>query len=114
MTATNTRYQLPKAPRNALILTGVALVLVSLVSWFTGLYVDLPDGGELTLTLAFLAGVGGPLIVFVAAAMRWRHRELFPLFMKLALGVAGFCLVWNVGFWILFLFAYRNCPDGIC
>ena len=114
MTATNTRYQLPKAHRNALILTGVALVLVSLVSWFTSLYVDLPDGGELTLTLAFLAGAGGPLIVFVAAAMRWRHRELFPLFMKLALGVAGFCLVWNVGFWILFLFAYRNCPDGIC
>jgi len=66
------------------------------------------------MTLAVVAGVAGPLVVIVAAVVEWRHRNPIPLVTKLVIAAAVVCLIWNVGFWILFLFAYRQCPDGVC
>ena len=95
-------------------MTGTVLILITLASWLVGLFGELPDGGEFAMSLAFFAGVLGPLLVFVSAVIDWRRCNPFSLSTKLIIGAAVASLFWNVGFWILFLFAYSDCPGGLC
>ena len=105
---------MPKASQSAWIVTGTVLILISLASWLAGLFGELPDGGEFAMTAAIFTGVVGPLLVFVSAVTDWRRRMLFSLATKLIIGAAVASIFWNVGFWVLFLFAYRDCPGGVC
>jgi len=93
---------------------GAVLILISLASWVAGLFGELPDGGEFAMTAAIFTGIVGPLLVFVSAVIDWRRRILFSLATKLFIGAAAASLFWNVCFWVLFLFAYRDCPGGVC
>ena len=95
-------------------MTGAVLVLISLASWLVSLFAELPDRGELATTLAIFSGVVGPLLVFVSVVTDLRRRNAFSSITKLIIGASIASLFWSVGFLALFLFAYRDCPGGVC
>jgi len=94
--------------------TGTVLILISLASWLAGLFGEFPDGGEFAMSLAIFAGIVGPFLVFVSAVKDWRRRTPFSFATRLFIGAAVASLFWNAGFWVLFLFAYRDCLGGVC
>lgn len=99
---------------NSLASAGIVLIAVSLVSWFVGLLVALPDGGEFATSLAFIAGVAGSFLILalVVACRVW--RQTLSRLQIVAASAAVLCLIWNVSIVVLLLQAYCCCPDGLC
>jgi hypothetical protein len=53
-------------------------------------------------------------LVFISVVIDLRRRNAFSSITKLIIGASIASLFWSVGFLALFLFAYRDCPGGVC
>ena len=100
--------------RNRLATASLILSCVSLLSWLVDNFAELPDGGEFLITLAFYVGISAAIPVTIAVVASRRTRVASSLLVKIAAWVALVCVLWNAGFWVLFLIAYCCRPSGLC
>lgn len=99
---------------NRLASASLILCSISILLWLLLSFGDTLDEEETFANVAILVGILAAVPAFISFVRSRKLSSKLPALVKVAASAALVCLLWNLGFVVLLLYAYGRCPNGIC